>query len=521
MSAIITDQLRVLNAANFAAGITTTTNSYYSFINLPNATDVQSDWDSNVPDPKDSFNQENRYWDTMLALKEINAGDVKRVIRKLSWTSGTTYDYYRDDYSRDNTAAQTGASNLYGANYYVMNSDYRVYICIANGYDPDNLLGKPSLDEPLHTDLEPKAAGTSGDGYLWKYLYTINPGDLVKFESTNFIPVPDDWLTTTNANITAVRGNAALSGNLLKNIVITNRGAGYGNAATYTNVPVNGNGNNAKCSVTVNAAGQIESVSVTQGGDGYTYGTVDLAAGGITNTAGSTDAVFNVIIPPQGGHGADIYRELGATRVLVYSRIENDDSNPDFVTGQQFARVGLVKNPEETDATTIITATQASAVYALRLTGAGVTAATFTADARVRQTVGVGSTAVGQVVSWNATTRVLKFWQSSALAGYTTAGVAKTNPEYGFELHDFVASPGTGGTTVISGGSVDLSIDLDYSGITTVINNKTYNLGQTFTEGVSPPEVKKYSGDIIYVDNRASITRSTNQKEDIKIIVEF
>ena len=99
MSAIITDQLRVLNAANFAAGIKTTTNSYYSFINLPNATDVQSDWDTNVPDPKDSFHQEDRYWDTMIALKKINAGDVKRVVRKLQWTSGTTYDYYRDDYS--------------------------------------------------------------------------------------------------------------------------------------------------------------------------------------------------------------------------------------------------------------------------------------------------------------------------------------------------------------------------------------------------------------------------------------
>ena len=521
MSAIITDQLRVLNAANFAAGIKTTTNSYYSFINLPNATDVQSDWDSNVPDPKDSFHQEDRYWDTMIALKKINAGDVKRVVRKLAWTSGTTYDYYRDDYSRSNTAAQTGASNLYGANYYVMNSDYRVYICIANGFDPDNLLGKPSLDEPLHTDLEPKAAGTSGDGYLWKYLYTINPGDLIKFESTNFIPVPDDWTTTTNANITAVRGNAALSGNLLKNVVITTRGAGYGNAATYTNVPINGNGTNAKCSVTVNAAGQISAVSITQGGDGYTYGTVDLESGGVTNTTGSTDAVFNVIIPPQGGHGADIYRELGATRVLVYSRIENDDSNPDFITGNQFARVGLVKDPEEHGSTTIVSSTQASAVYALRLSGAGVTAATFTADARVRQTVGVGSTAVGQVVSWDATTRVLKYWQSSALSGFTTAGIAKTNPEYGFELHDFTASPPTGGSLTISGGSVDLGIDTSFTGITTVINNKTYNLGQTFTLGVAPPEVKKYSGEIIYVDNRASITRSTNQKEDIKIIVEF
>ena len=83
MSAIITDQLRVLNDDNFAAGIKTSTNSYYSFINLPNATDVQSDWDTNVPDPKDSFHQEDRYWDTMIALKKIGAGDVKRVIEKL------------------------------------------------------------------------------------------------------------------------------------------------------------------------------------------------------------------------------------------------------------------------------------------------------------------------------------------------------------------------------------------------------------------------------------------------------
>ena len=77
MSAIITDQLRILNAANFAAGVKTTTNSYYSFINLPNATDVQSDWNTNTPDPIDSFLEEDRYWYTMIALKKINAGDVK------------------------------------------------------------------------------------------------------------------------------------------------------------------------------------------------------------------------------------------------------------------------------------------------------------------------------------------------------------------------------------------------------------------------------------------------------------
>ena len=54
-----------------------------------------------------------------------------------------------------------------------------------------------------------------------------------------------------------------------------------------------------------------------------------------------------------------------------------------------------------------------------------------------------------------------------------------------------------------------------------VINNKTYYLGQSFTEGIANPEVKKYSGNIIFVDNRPAITRSTNQKEDIKIVLQF
>jgi len=57
--------------------------------------------------------------------------------------------------------------------------------------------------------------------------------------------------------------------------------------------------------------------------------------------------------------------------------------------------------------------------------------------------------------------------------------------------------------------------------VSTSINNRTYNLGQFFIEGIANPEVKKYSGNIIYIDNRPSITRSQNQKEDIKVILQF
>ena len=53
------------------------------------------------------------------------------------------------------------------------------------------------------------------------------------------------------------------------------------------------------------------------------------------------------------------------------------------------------------------------------------------------------------------------------------------------------------------------------------INNRTYNLGQSFVNGLANPEVQKYSGNIIYVDNRPPITRSQNQKELIKVILQF
>ena len=37
---------------------------------------------------------------------------------------------------------------------------FRVYICLQNGTTPETPDGKPSLDEPTFTDLEPRTAGT-------------------------------------------------------------------------------------------------------------------------------------------------------------------------------------------------------------------------------------------------------------------------------------------------------------------------------------------------------------------------
>ena len=514
MSAIITDQIRILNAKNFISNVGVS--AYYSFIALPNPSDYQSDWDVNPPSPKDNFDQENDYWDTMVALKKINSSDVRQVITKKFWSSGTIYDYYRHDYSRSNPAKISGATNLYSSTYYVINQDYQVYICLQNGTNPDTPDGRPSLDEPMFTDLEPRSAGSSGDGYIWKYLYTIKPSEVIKFETSDFIPVPADWASST-ANV-AVRNNA-VDGSI-KIITITNRGVGLGTAnTTYTRVPIKGDGTGAECTISIDNDSRVDSITVSNQGSGYTYGNVDLIAKGVPT--GTTRPTFDVIITPTGGHGKDIYRELGAYNVLLYSRIENDNENPDFITGNQIARVGIVQNPESTSGT-VLSSDKASALFALRLTGAGYSSASFTADSYVKQTVSTGTTAVGRVVNYNSNTGVLKYWQDRTVAGFNTDGTAQTTPSYGFDLTEFTSSPSTGGSlTIIPSSGSNLTIDSAFTGISTVINNRTYYLGQSFTNGISSPEVRKHSGNIIYVDNRPSITRSSNQKEDIKVILQF
>ena len=531
MAAIITDQLRILNAKNFVSLASSDKNSYYAFVGLPNPTEYYSDWDTTPPAPKDSFDQENSYWDTMIALKKIIPGDVRQVVRKIEWTSGTTYDMYRHDVTRDRPSKPSQALSIYSANYYVVNSDFRVYICLQNGTNPENPNGRPSLDEPTFTDLEPRAAGSSGDGYIWKYLYTIKPSDIAKFDTINFIPVPKNWDTETSTdacgnNVASVRENAASSGQI-KICTITNRGVGIGTAnTTYTKVPIKGDGSGAECTIVVNNDSKVESVTVSNGGSGYSFGTVDTVAGGLPT--GTTAPVFDVIIPPQGGHGADIYRELGAFRVLVYSRIENDNQDPDFITGNQISRIGLVENPNAYGTSTVLTKSKASAVGAVRL-GIGYSTATYPADSVIYQTIGTGSTAVARVVSYDKTTGVLKYWQDRTLIGFSTNTTdlleydKNTTPKYGFEQKAFTATPSSGGNVQIvrEGSTSGVGIDTAFTGSTLSLNNKTYNLGQEFTSGLANPEVQKHTGNILYVDHRPAITRSQNQREDIKIVLQF
>jgi len=502
MAAIITDQIRILNAKNFVSGVTSSANAYYSFIGLPNPNDYQSDWDTTPPSPKDNFSEENDYWDTMVALKKINSSDVRQVIPKRTWSSGTTYDMYRHDVSRSKTAAVSGATNLYASFYYVMNTDYQVYICLQNGSDPDNANGKPSLDEPTFTDLEPRSAGSSNDGYVWKYLYTITPSDVIKFETTDFMPVPADWATATNT--AAVRDNA-VDGSI-KIVTVTDRGVGLGTAnITYTNVPVLGDGQGAKATVVINNDSKVESVTIAQGGGGYTYANVRIVQGNVyEQPALSTTATIpatvtgkiEAIISPEGGHGADLAAEFFAKRVMTNVRLTYAEGSGDFPVDNDFRRIGIIQDPFNYGTTTVATASTLRGIAALKLSGTG----DYTVDEEISQTVVVGSgtgTAKGKVVSWDSTNRILKYFQSPDL--HTDAGVVRA--------FDHATNNVTGATSSTAA-AIDGNADATVADV-------------AFTDGKANPEIAPNSGDIVYIENRRQITRAADQIEDIKLVIEF
>ena len=540
MPAIVTDQFRIFNANNFVNSVLTSDDSYYVFLglanpfgNIPFTNSVvgfgrTSNWQTQTPAPVDNLQYLTHYRDTMLFGKKINSANIRRVVKRHNWITNTRYDMYRHDYQTIvNPAPNSDTGNLYDSTFYVVNSDFKVYICIDNGSSGTNPKGNVSVDEPTFTDLEVSAAGTSGDGYLWKYLFTASPSDIIKFDSTEFIVLPNNWETSTDSQIQNVResGNSDLNLNQIKKVYIEN--AGSGDSAVYTTntyeVDILGDGSGAKVQIVVDTTGKISSAKVTSGGSGYTFGVVDLGTVLINPEASlsvENAAKLIPIIPPSKGHGHNIYQELGSDKVLVYARF--DDSTKDFPTDTKFSQIGIIKNPTQVSSAATFTSNQFSSVSSIKLkedigiskslVGLGIT-----------QVTSNGDIARGYISSYDKETKVLKFYQDRSL--YFVNGNDQTdNPN--ISLQSKVVQFDSGGQSIISDPTdPDLiftkSIDTNFSGITTTINNKIINLGVNFTDGIAQEEINKKTGDIIYVDNRELVERNSRQKEDVKIVLEF
>jgi len=513
MAAIVTDQFRILNASNFIDSVTSGNDSYYVFLGLSNPTSEgfgrNTNWNEDILNPTDNLEYLSHYRNTSLFGKKITSSNIRRLIKKVTWTSDTSYDMYRHDYSIQNPTPNSNSSRVYDSNYYVINSDFRVYICIDNGSSGTNLNGNKSQDEPTFTDLEPSSAGISGDGYVWKYLFSVSPSDIIKFDSTEYVVTPNNWDTSTDSQIISIRENGnsgPTNQNQIKKVYIENSGSGYSSGV----VDILGDGLGGRVSITVNSSGSIISTQIVSGGYGYTWGIVDLGSiqpvGSIPNPA-----KLIPIIPPSKGHGYDLYTELGSDKVLIYARF--DDSTKDFPTDTKFAQVGIIKNPTTFSSDTVIfTENQYSSLGAIKLTSDFV--GTPVIGQEITQEVS-GGTARGYVASYDSETKVLKYFQDRSL--YFGNNLNQTDYNSVTTKSKIYNFESTGGPISPYSGSVDTS----FTSNKVTIGSKVIDLGVSFTSGLANPEINKKTGDIIYIDNRPLVTRDIRQKEDIKIILEF
>ena len=498
MPAIITNKFRLNNAEQFSESFSETAATVYylgigraqSFGTLTRP-DARTDYEGTETAPTtpgDSVLNEFKNFDDLLAAKKITSSDVSFVVPRRNWTTGTVYDIYRHDYEEFVTGSTStrvtstsGATTLFDSTFYVLTTDRNVYKCL------DNNGGAASTVEPTGTST---SVITTGDDYKWKYIYTLSASQQANFLSTDFMGV------STNSTVSSAAVDGALDIVKIKTAGSSYTVSGGGTSGTITAVPIRGDGSGGVCSVTI-TSGAVTAVAVTTRGSGYTSGYIrnaDIIAATNAGGAGS-GAELDVIIPPKGGHGFNAVEELGGFFVMLNTSLEGTEStnSGDFTAANDFRKITLIKDPQNAAGSAASAATLRG-TYAIRINSSP-TPGTFTADEEINQ---ASTGAVGKVVEWDATNRILYYVQTR---------------------HNDAGADANGNVTAFSGTNVITGQTSSATGTPEATTSTVNNV--SFTSGYSAPELKHDTGEILYVENRTKITRATDQTENIKLIIEF
>ena len=486
MPAIITNKFRIHNQEQFVESFTeSSANVYYLGIGRPQAFATSTRGDSRTDNegtdaapltPVDSIGDEFYTFDDMLAAKKVTSTDVSIVVPRRNWATGTVYDYYRHDYGNRVTggtttqAANSGATNLFDATFYVMSSAFNVYKVL------DNNGNAASTVEPTGTS---SSIFTTGDGYKWKYMYTLSATQQANFLSTDFMAV------ATNSTVASAAVDGAV--NIVK---IKTAGSG-GTNGSHTSVPIRGDGSSGAATVTI-SGGAVTAVTVTTPGTGYTFAYIRVAD---INTAGGgslSGTELDVIIEPKGGHGKNAIKELGGFFVMMNTNFEAAEAgnSGDFTTANDFRRVALMRDIQSGGSAA--SATTLRGTKAILVTSPS---GTFTVDEEINQAT---TGAVGKVVEWDSSNNILYYIQTR----FNDEGVDSNGNQTAFS-----------GANTITGQSS--SVTATPSTSSTTVDSVV------FTSGYNAGEIDADTGDIMYIENRSPITRAADQTENVKLIIEF
>lgn len=396
---IVSKRLHVSTAINFVNDVASNS-AYYVFA----ARHIPYDsGDGTVPVPNDTVvNNYINIYNDMLFGKKIANTDIKTMIPRYNWTSGTKYAMYDDT-----------DPLLYDKQFFTVvdgGAFFRVYKCLYNGG------GANSTVEP--TGTADTAYESPGDGYIWKYMYSTPSATMTQFATTQYMPVTPNTSITTAATPGSIEVVAVEDGGIGYNNYLTGAfelptdlrlNSGYGYALGSTASSSNNFYNNCVILMTSGAAvdefriitsynpvgeqkiatlnepftanvavndtfevypfvdifdtggimqvnciaraivssatgNSISKIEVIEPGEGYRSAIAVIRPATVVGV--SSNAVLRPIMSPPNGHGANTNYELGANYAGVAIKfIENEGVDPELRTENDFRQVGILRNP--------------------------------------------------------------------------------------------------------------------------------------------------------------------------------
>jgi hypothetical protein len=515
MATANTNDLRIHNTRNFIEALHGPNGEFRGYVFLGRSTPWEVDNETREeipPAPTSSIQEFYRTYHEMISMKSIEEDDVYYMVRRNLWTSGSVYDIYRHDYNQDKLS-YSGAKNLWDAQYYVINQNNVVYVCLDNNSNTESTV-EPQNDtsDPFYTS----------DGYLWLKIYTISVNDLYNHATERYIPITTDSVASTvEGAVYTVRVEIPGSG-------FTNNPTGIANQVPFYYCKILGDGEGAVARVSISNQ-KVTEIVVVRNGSGYTHAVLDFTPFNVyTNLTdldqGKSaldplgDGTFraNVIITPPGGWGYTpdpllteeensnkaefaLAKQLGGSRVGVFSTLNYELA--DFANDTLFRQIGIVQDPEFTTLAGVNPVT-ATACFAIKMLDSNFDT-DYEIGETIRQTVEEFDTgepdkyAIGQVVGWDNITQVLRYIQ-----------VPEKHSDADGKLYRF---QGEAEVVGLSSGKVekpDIMFNFTSSGV-------------QFVDGYASPEIQRYSGLFTHVVNISPIKRQPTQSEKISLIISY
>ena len=395
---IVSKKLSVATALDFVDDVTVGS-AYYVFAAKHTP---YSGGDTTIPSPNDAVvNNYIAIYNDMLFGKRVSTADVKAMIPRHNWESGTTYTMY------DDTDPVLFTKEFYAT--VNAGAQYHTYKCLFNDANT------ASTVEPSGTDND---AFETSDGYIWKYMYSANNTIMNKFATTEYMPVVANSSVTANAvpgSIEVIKvedGGVGYSNYLvgyfekIEDVRVLGNEYAYSLGSTASTIPsfynncllriTSGNAKDeyrvitaytvgaqkvatinepfdnaisvndtfevypfvdvfdtggtkvtnciARAIITGVASNSVQKIEVMNPGSGYKSAIAIIRP---ANTVGvSANASLRAIMSPQNGHGANCFSELGANYAgIAVKFVENEGVAPELRTENDYRQVGLLRNP--------------------------------------------------------------------------------------------------------------------------------------------------------------------------------